>query len=166
MCSLGHVQVHKNGLGVPGAVLGSALVCPKKPAQKRPLNIYEYGFFPAPQMASLEPKAAHRSSANQPAWPCTAFGMIKARAPTSAIFVAVRVPVAVRPCVAVWHSGAVWCHTDVARLRLCSVIVLLFGCDKRRLALNYIAVRYGHINCSCAASCWPPHVPKPKHVPP
>ena len=44
--SLGHVQVHKNGPGVPGAVLVSVLVCPKKSAQKRPLNTY--GFFLGP----------------------------------------------------------------------------------------------------------------------
>ena len=77
-------------------------------------------------MASLGPRAAHRSSANQPAWPCAAFG--KARAPAWAISVAARVPVAARRGGAAWVwvwcrcSGAVWCHTDAVRLRMRGVI--------------------------------------------
>ena len=49
---------------------------------------------------------AHRSSANQPAWPCTAFG--RARAPTWAI------SVAARALVAAWHGVVV-----VVRCRQC-----------------------------------------------
>ena len=110
--------MHKNGPGVPGAILGSVLACTQKPAQKWPLNTY--GFFLAPQRAALGPKVAYQSSAHQPAWPCAAFG--KARAPTLAIFVAHGA--AIRSAVRVLYrygvvarcgaaySGAAWCHTD------------------------------------------------------
>jgi hypothetical protein len=70
-------------------------------------NIYlQYGFFWAPQMAPLGPKVAHRSSANQPAWPCAAFGEVGA--PTWAISVAARALVAARRCgsgAALWALG-------------------------------------------------------------
>jgi hypothetical protein len=44
ICSLGRIQVHKKGPGVPGTILGRVLVRPQKPAQERPLNIYGFVF--------------------------------------------------------------------------------------------------------------------------
>ena len=97
--------MHKNGPGVPGAILGSVLVCTQKSAQKWPLNTY--GFFLAPQRAALGPKVAYQSSAHQPAWPCAAFG--KVRAPTLTIFVAhgaaIRSAVRALCCT----GAALWC---------------------------------------------------------
>jgi hypothetical protein len=58
---------------------------PQKSAQKRPLHIN--GFFLPPKWPLWGPKYPTE------AWPCAAFG--KVRAPTWAISVAVRVPVAV-----------------------------------------------------------------------
>jgi hypothetical protein len=63
---------------------------PKKSVQKWPLNIYV--FFLGPQMASLDPKVAHRSTVA----PINLHG--PAPGTTWAISVAARAPVAVRRC--------------------------------------------------------------------